>query len=102
MMSGKLAAAGNFRAIRAKLDEQAYKVRIVTDAPRVMAAALVQIDAVESVSIGADGDIVVLSHNVAALMKSVPRLAQEKQIRLMRVEPLDDSLESIFSYIVER
>jgi ABC-2 type transport system ATP-binding protein len=102
LMSGKLAAAGNFRAIRAKLDEQAYKVRIVTDAPRVMAAALVQTDAVESVSIGADGDIIVLSHNVAALMRSVPRLAQEHKIRLMRVEPLDDSLESIFSYIVER
>ncbi len=102
LMSGKLAAAGNFRAIRAKLDEQAYKVRIVTDSPRAMAAALVQTDAVESVSIGADGDIVVLSHNVAALMRSVPRLAQEHKIRLTRVEPLDDSLESIFSYIVER
>ena len=38
MVSGKLAAAGDFRAIRAKLDEQAYKVRIETDAPRAMAA----------------------------------------------------------------
>ena len=102
MVSGKLAAAGDFRAIRAKLDEQAYKVRILTSSPRPMAAALVQTDAVESVSVGPDGDLVVLSRNVAALMRSVPRVAQERQIRLMRVELLDDSLESIFSYIVER
>ena len=102
MVSGKLAASGNFRAIRAKLDEQAYKVRVVTNAPRVMAAALVQTEVVESVSVEPDGDVVVLSRNVAELMKAIPLLAQEHQIRLMRVEPLDDSLESIFSYIVER
>ena len=102
MVSGKLAAAGDFRAIRAKLDEQAYRVRVVSSSPRQMAAALVRTEAVDSVSVGADGDLVVLSRNVAALMKSVPLLAQQQQVRLMRVEPLDDSLESIFSYIVER
>ena len=102
MVSGKLAAAGDFRAIRAKLDEQAYRVRVVSSSPRQMAAALVQTDAVDSVSVEADGGLVVQSRNVAALMKSVPLLAQQHQIRLTRVEPLDDSLESIFSYIVER
>ena len=102
MVSGKLAAAGDFRAIRAKLDEQAYRVRVVSSSPRQMAAALVQTDAVDSVSVGADGDLVVLSRNVATLMKLVPLLAQQQRVRLSRVEPLDDSLESIFSYIVER
>ena len=102
MVSGKLAAAGDFRAIRAKLDEQAYRVRVVSSSPRQMAAALVQTDAVDSVSVEADGELVVQSRNVAALMKSVPLLAQQHQVRLTRVEPLDDSLESIFSYIVER
>ncbi len=102
MVSGKLAAAGDFRAIRAKLDEQAYRVRVVSSSPRQMAAALVQTDAVDSVSVEADGGLVVQSRNVAALMKSVPLLAQQHQVRLTRVEPLDDSLESIFSYIVER
>ena len=102
MVSGKLAAAGDFRAIRAKLDEQPYEVRLVTSSPRQMAAALVRTDAVDSVSVGSDGDLVVLSRNVAALMNSIPLLAKENGIRLTRVEPLDDSLESIFSYIVER
>ena len=103
MVSGKLAAAGNFRAIRAKLDEQAYKVRVVTDSPRKMAAALVGMDEVDSVSVGPeDGELIALSRNVKALQISIPRLAQEHGIRLMRVEPMDESLESIFSYVVER
>ena len=102
MVSGKLAAAGDFRAIRAKLDEQAYKVRVVTDAPRAMAAALVGMEEVDSVSVNLDGELIALSRNVTALQMSIPRLAQEHGIRLTRVEPMDDSLESIFSYVVER
>ena len=102
MVSGKLAAAGDFRAIREKLDEQAYKVRVVTDAPRKMAAALAGTDDVDSVSIGTDGELTVLSRNVTSLQRSIPRLAREHGVRLMRVEPMDDSLESIFSYVVAR
>ena len=102
MVSGKLAAAGDFRVIRAKLDERPYKVRIVADNPRSMAAALMRIDAVDSVSVDQDGAIVVLSRNVFALQYSIPRIAKELRIRLFRVEPLDESLESVFSYVVER
>ena len=101
MVSGKLAASGNFHAIRAKLDERPYKVRVVADDPRSMAAALVQTDAVDSVTVDPDGALVVLSRNVSALQRSIPRLAQEQGIRLLRVEPLDESLESVFSYLVE-
>ncbi len=102
MVSGKLAAAGNFRAIRAKLDERPYKVRIVAKDPRSMGSALVRLDEVDSISVEADGALVVMSRNVSALQRSVPRLAQELGIRLLRVEPLDDSLESVFNYLVER
>ena len=102
MVSGKLAAAGDFRAIRAKLDEQPYTIRISASEHRSLAAELVQMEAVESVAVNEDGSIVVLSRNVAALQRSLPKLAQEKGIRLLRVEPLDESLESVFSYVVDR
>ena len=102
MVSGKLAAAGDYRAIRAKLDERPYKVRIVVNDSRAMGAALLRLDEVDSISVEADGAVIVLSRNVSALQRSVPRLAQELGIRLLRVEPLDDSLESVFSYLVER
>jgi ABC-2 type transport system ATP-binding protein len=101
MVSGKLAASGDFRAIREKLDEQPYNVRVVSDEPRAMAAALIRMEEVDSVSLDPDGAIAVLSRNVSALQRSIPRIAQEKGIRLMRVEPLDESLESVFSYVVE-
>ena len=101
MVSGKLAASGDFHAIRANLDQQPYKIRVVAGDPRAMAAALIQTEAVDSVSFDPNGALVVLSRNVSALQLSVPRLAKEHGIRLMRVEPMDESLESLFSYLVE-
>lgn len=101
MVSGKLAAAGDYRAIRAKLDERPYTVRVFCSEPRTLAAALVGIEDVDSVSVDADGSMIVLSKNVASLQTNIPKLAQQCGIRLMQVEPLDDSLESVFSYLVE-
>ena len=102
MVSGRLAAVGDIRAIREKLDERAYHVRIVTDAPRPLAAALVQLDEVDTVNLGPDSDLVVLSRNVGVLQESIPRLARQLEARLYRVEPLDESLDSIFGYVVDR
>jgi len=102
IVGGKLAASGDFRAIRAKLDERPYKVRIVCSDSRAMAAALVRLEAVDSVSLDAEGAVEMITRNLSDLQRSVPRLAQEQHIRLLRVEPLDESLESVFSYLVER
>jgi len=101
IVNGKLAASGGFRAIRAALDERPYHVRVVCDAPRELAAAVVTLDSVAAVNIDPDGAIVVLSNNVHALQIELPRRAQAASIRLRRVEPLDDSLESVFGYLVE-
>jgi ABC-2 type transport system ATP-binding protein len=100
-VNGKLAASGGFRAIRAALDKRPYHVRIACDAPRELGAALVTLDAVDAVNVGLDGTLVVLSRNVHALQIELPRRAQAASIRIHRVEPLDDSLESVFGYLVE-
>ena len=102
IVSGKLAAAGDFRAIREKLDDRPFKLRVVTDEPRTMAAALMRLPAVDSVSIDPDDSLIVLSSNVAELQRSIAKLARDASVRLYRVEPLDDTLESVFSYVVER
>ena len=102
MVSGRLAAVGDIRTIREKLDERAYHVRVVTDSSRQLAAALVQLDEVDTVNLGPDGDLVVLSRNVGVLQESIPRLARQLEARLYRVEPLDESLDSIFGYVVDR
>jgi ABC-2 type transport system ATP-binding protein len=102
IVNGKLAASGGFRAIRAALDQRPYHVRIVSDAPRRLAAAVLGLASVDAVTVDPDGAIVVLSRNVRDLQIELPRLAQAARIRLHRVEPLDDSLESVFGYLVER
>jgi ABC-2 type transport system ATP-binding protein len=102
IINGKLAASGGFRAIRAALDQRPYHVRVVADEPRALAAAVVGLDSVDAVHVDPDGAVVILSRNVRDLQIELPRLAQTAAIRLRRVEPLDDSLESVFGYLVER
>ena len=102
VVSGKLAAAGGFHAIREKLDERPFQVRIGASKQREMAAALVALEAVESVSLDESGGIEVLTRNVAELQRMAPKLAQDIGSSLYRIEPLDDSLESVFSYVVQR
>ncbi|HEY0997638.1 MAG TPA: ABC transporter ATP-binding protein [Gemmatimonadaceae bacterium] len=101
VVNGKLAASGGFRAIRAALDQRPYHVRVLCDAPRQLASAVVALPSVDAVHIDPDGAVVVLSRSVRDLQVELPRLAQEASIRLRRVEPLDDSLESVFGYLVE-
>ncbi|MGI9627895.1 MAG: ABC transporter ATP-binding protein [Longimicrobiales bacterium] len=101
IVNGKLAASGGFRAIRAALDQRPYHVRVLCDSPRALAAQVVQLPSVDAVSLEANGAVVVLSSNVRDLQVELPRLAQKASISLRRVEPLDDSLESVFGYLVQ-
>jgi ABC-2 type transport system ATP-binding protein len=102
IVNGKLAASGGFRAIRAALNQRPYHVRVICDAPRTLAAAAVTLGSVDAVHVDPDGAVLVLSRNVLDLQIELPRLAQKERISLRRVEPLDDSLESVFGYLVER
>jgi ABC-2 type transport system ATP-binding protein len=102
IVNGKLAASGGFRAIRAALNQRPYHVRVLCDAPRALASAMLGLDSVDAVHVDPDGAIVVLSRDVLAVQIELPRLARAAGIGLRRVEPLDDSLESVFGYLVEQ
>jgi len=101
IVNGKLAASGGFRAIRAALNQRPYHVRVTCDAPRRLASAVVALTSVDAVHVDPDGAVVILSRNVQDLQIELPRLARTGGISLRRVEPLDDSLESVFGYLVE-
>jgi ABC-2 type transport system ATP-binding protein len=100
MVGGKLAASDDYRAIRLRLNERAYLVRVDCDQPRVLVAGLVSEPMVQSVSIE-DDTVRVLSLDVRALQRAIPVVAQAHSVRLSRVEPLDDTLESGFSYLAD-
>ena len=99
MVSGKLAASGDYRAIRQQLNDRPFVVRIDCGDARALAAGLVRVEAVESVEVTGNGGLRVRSRNVASLQRTLPAIARELDIRLTRVEPLDDSLESVFEYL---
>ena len=101
MVGGKLAASGDFRAIRQQLNDRPFVVRIDAVRPRALAAGLLELEAVESVEIDEEGHLRVRSRDVALLQRSLPRVAQQLHVRLLRVEPLDDSLESVFEYLAQ-
>ena len=101
VINGKLAAAGGFRAIRAALNQRPYHVRVHCDNPRRLAGAMVRLGSVDAVHVDPDGAVIILSRNVLDVQLELPRLAQSEGIGLRRVEPLDDSLESVFGYLVE-
>ena len=102
VVNGKLAAAGGFRAIRAALNNRPYHVRVTCDSPRELAAQVVSLKSVDAVRVDPDGALVVLSRNVLDLQVELPRLAQSASISHRRIEPLDDSLESVFGYLVDQ
>ena len=99
VVNGKLAASGGFRAIRKALNDRPYHVRVISDAPRRLASAVVLLDSVDAVNIDPNGAIVVQSRNVRDLQIELPRLAQSASITIRRVDPLDDSLDSVFGYL---
>ena len=101
MVSGKLAASGEPHAIRQQLNDRPFVVRIDASRPRVLAAGMLELEAIESIEIDAQGRLRVRSRNVAELQRALPAVAQRLDVRLLRVEPLDDSLESVFEYLAQ-
>ena len=102
LTAGKIAATGEYRAIRQKLNERPYLIRVEADRPRVLGAGLMAVDAVQSVEIDEDGRLLVRSREVSELQRALPRVARDNGVRVLRVEPLDDSLESVFEYLAQQ
>jgi ABC-2 type transport system ATP-binding protein len=101
MVDGKLAAAGDIAAIRAAMSHIPYRVRVESDAPRPLAAALVGLDHVAGV--GLEGDVVhVDTGNLDGLGRTIAVTARDLDARITRFEPEDESLESVFRYLVGR
>jgi ABC-2 type transport system ATP-binding protein len=102
IVNGKLAAAGDFRAIREKIDTHDHAVSIRADQTRLLAAALINDPATRSVRLQGEDRIVAETNDVRAFYRALPRMAKLQGIRLLEVQPADESLSSVFSYLVER
>lgn len=107
MVAGRHAASGDFREIRRLMTDRPHMFTLRSSDDRRLAAALIahpSTSGVELVSAGAnDGDGTALSVRTidfAAFTVQVPRVARQVGVRLFDVSPTDESLESVFSYLV--
>ncbi len=99
MVDGKLAAAGDISAIRGAMSDIPYRVRVTVDDARRVGAALLGEGHVDSAEVDGE-DIHVATTNLPGLGRRLPRLTADLGVRLTRMEPEDESLESIFRYLV--
>jgi ABC-2 type transport system ATP-binding protein len=49
-----------------------------------------------------DGLLAVRTSDFGTFTRAVPRIARQESITLFEIRPTDDSLESVFSYLVRR
>ncbi len=102
IINGKLAAAGDFRAIRDRIDSHDRAIRLRASDSRALASALMRQPFVRSVAIDAQERIVAETNDPRAFYRTVTVVAQQEQVRLYEVQAVDESLTSVFSYLVER
>jgi ABC-2 type transport system ATP-binding protein len=101
IVHGRLAAAGDYRAIRDLITEQARQIRVRASDARRLAAALVGLPSLRGLTL--DGDSLVLEvDDPRDCYWQLPRLARGAGVRLYEIGALDDSLASVFSYVVAR
>jgi ABC-2 type transport system ATP-binding protein len=101
MVAGRLAASGHFREIRKLMTDRPHTFTVRSSDDRRLAAALLADVSVFGVEVGSAG-IVVRTSDRGALTRALPRTARDAAIRLREIRPTDESLESVFTYLVER
>ena len=97
---GRLAAAGDYHSLRDQMDDRPHRIRIATDQPRLLGAALIHRGLASGVTVD-DGGVSADTTDVDAFGRAVAPLAVEFGARLNEFKPLDDDLESVFRYLVE-
>jgi len=98
---GRLAATGDFRDLRNLMDDRPHRIRLATDDPKTLGARLIESGTAVAVRVEADC-LVADTVDVDRFGRSVAPIAREAGIRLSEVVALDDDLESVFRYLVER
>jgi ABC-2 type transport system ATP-binding protein len=102
MSQGRLAAAGDFRELRALMDDRPMRIRVRTDRPRQLAGALLEAGTAVGARLDGDDVLELDTTDARALAHAIAPVARDRHARLYEVLPLDADLEGVFRYVVER
>ncbi|MEV7331694.1 ABC transporter ATP-binding protein [Micromonospora sp. NPDC093244] len=100
MVAGRLAASGDFRTIRRLMTNRPHVFAVRSTDDRALAVALIAEPSVSGVELDRTG-LTVRAGDYGAFTRALPRIALDRGIRVRQLVPSDESLESVFSYLVE-
>lgn len=99
MVDGRVAAAGTVQTLRDAMSDTPRLIRIDTDRPRPLARRLLVGDWVEAVRVRSEC-IEIRTNDARALGRDIAVAAREAGARITAVSPEDESLDSVFRYLV--
>jgi ABC-2 type transport system ATP-binding protein len=99
IIGGRLAASGDFRAIRRLMTSRPHVFLVRSSDDRLLGAALIGRPAVSGVELTPRG-LQVRAADYGTFTRELAGLTRQHQIRLREVLPADESLESVFAYLV--
>jgi len=100
IVAGRLAASGDYRRIRRLMTNRPHVFAVQSSDDRRLAVALIGEKSVSGVEIDAAG-LTVRAADYGSFTRALPRIALGEGIRLRKLLPSDESLESVFSYLLE-
>ncbi len=99
VVAGRHAASGDYRRIRQLMTQRPHHYTVRSSDDRALAAAIISNGSATSVDL-TGGSLAIQTSDYGRFVKALPQVAQERQVRLLEVTPADESLESVFAYLV--
>ncbi|HET9897974.1 MAG TPA: ABC transporter ATP-binding protein [Streptosporangiaceae bacterium] len=99
IVGGRLAASGDFRAIRRLMTSRPHVFVVRSSDDRELARALIRSDAVTGVEVTPRG-LTVRTADYGKFTREIAGVSREQGVRLRELLPADESLESVFGYLV--
>jgi ABC-2 type transport system ATP-binding protein len=100
VVAGRHAASGDFGAIRRLMTDRPNRFVLRTSDDRALASVLLADASVRGIRLRGEGGIEVEASDFGRFSEVLPRMAREHGVRLLEVSPTDESLESVFAYLV--
>jgi len=100
LAKGRLAAQGDFRAIRGLMNDQPLTYRIGCSEPRALVAQLVTEGLIGGCTIIDANAAEITTTDAIGFRTRLPAICSAHSIRLEELSPLDADLESVFRYLV--
>jgi len=99
IVTGRLAASGDYRTIRRLMTHRPHVFAIRSSDDRRLATALMGLESVAGVSLDTAG-LTVHAGDYGTFTRALPKTALTEGIRVHQLVPADESLESVFAYLV--